>query len=117
MKKKLKLGRYSAGVQEYRLKTGGKGDKLMWKFVILSGLSAALLAGAFGFAEAQTGTGGGGGGGTGTRPAPTTTTAPATTTTAPARTTTAPATTTACPPGLLHKPKNHPGRMAHPGCK
>ena len=86
----------------------------MRKFIIMSGLSAALLAGAFGFAEAQTGTGGGGGGGTGTRSAPTTTTAPATTTTAPARATTSPTTTTTvrqdesdakgCPPGQYKKP-------------
>ena len=84
----------------------------MRKFIIMSGLSGAVLAGAFGLAEAQTGTGGGGG--TGTRSAPTTTTAPATTTTAPARATTAPTTATTvgpndsdakgCPPGQYKKP-------------
>ena len=103
----------------------------MSKFIIMSTLTVALVAGCLGVAEAQTGggTGGGGGGGGGTRSAPTTTAAPTITTTAPTTTTTAPATTTTattgtrntttepCPEGLKHKDKNHPGRKAHPGCK
>src|SRR5215207_6034764 len=96
----------------------------MSKFIIMSTLSVALVAGCLGVAEAQTGggTGGGGGGGGGTRSAPTTTAAPTITTTAPTTTTTARTgtrntTTEPCPEGLKHKDKNHPGRKAHPGCK
>jgi hypothetical protein len=85
----------------------------MSRFIIMSALSAGLVAAAFGLAEAQTGGGGGGGGGGGTRSAPAGTTAP-TTSTAPSmttapRTTTAPATKTTttapkhCPPGQRGK--------------
>jgi len=89
----------------------------MSKFIIVSTLSAALVGGSFAVAEAQSGGGTGGGGGT--RSAPTTSAAPATTTTATTgtRSTTAAPSTTDCPPGLRNKPKNHPGRMAHPGCR
>jgi hypothetical protein len=88
----------------------------MSKLLIVSMLSASLVAGCLGSAEAQTGTGTGGGtgGGTGTRSAPTTTQAPIRTAPAGVTAPTAPtaAGTTAtkaapkhdfCPPGQRGK--------------